>query len=176
MFWIHLALMQFVLSFAGVSQLNPFIPGLKTSHFQGICWYMCNGRLRRSIPHRRLDPWVSRSDDAAARRYPYWNFYADNDSSSTGYWDLLHLQVTRRHFERISRFFFAHMFLTMVYPLYKVTYNFVPDTYKGVVLEDLMPELVALTVDFFSKLLVSVCMSISGALYLSVLFIAVDVG
>ncbi|ETP43629.1 hypothetical protein F442_09668 [Phytophthora nicotianae P10297] len=42
--------------------------------------------------------------------------------------------------------------------------------------EDFMPAIVSLSVDLFSALFVSVCISTSGSLYLSVLFIATDVG
>ncbi|GMF24097.1 unnamed protein product [Phytophthora fragariaefolia] len=43
-------------------------------------------------------------------------------------------------------------------------------------LEDFIPELVAFTVDFFSALFVSACMTTSGSIYLSVMFIVGDVG
>ncbi|POM77428.1 Hypothetical protein PHPALM_5188 [Phytophthora palmivora] len=100
------------------------------------------------------------------------------------------------HHERFQRCFFVHLALTGVYPLYKVLYDLIPQGYRGAVvivlpiwkflakrfvvsttrdLEDFMPELVALSVDFFSALFLSVCMTTSGSIYLSVLFIATDV-
>ncbi|KAG7390140.1 hypothetical protein PHYPSEUDO_008594 [Phytophthora pseudosyringae] len=90
------------------------------------------------------------------------------------------------------RFFFAHMTLIGVYPLFKVLYSHVPLAYRSIVviilpiwkfaakcfvvrssrqLEDYMPELVAFSVDFFGTLFVSVCMYTSGSIYLSGLFI-----
>ncbi|EGZ25991.1 hypothetical protein PHYSODRAFT_326944 [Phytophthora sojae] len=71
--------------------------------------------------------------------------------------------------DRFNRFFFAHMTLIGVYPIYKVLYSFVPSSYRSVVF-------VAFSVDFFGTLFVSVCMYTSGSLYLSGLFIVADVG
>lgn len=101
------------------------------------------------------------------------------------------------HHERFQRSFFVHLALTGIYPLYKALYDLIHPSYRGVVLlvlpmwkfgakrfvvhatrdlEDFMPELVAFSVDFFSALFLSVCMSTSGSIYLSGLFIAADVG
>lgn len=87
------------------------------------------------------------------------------------------------------------MALNVFFGVYKVLYRVVPVTYRGGVilvlpawrfagkhfimwamrdLEDFLPQIVAFTVDFFSALFVSACMSTSGPLYLSVLFIALD--
>ncbi|GMF30555.1 unnamed protein product [Phytophthora lilii] len=41
-------------------------------------------------------------------------------------------------------------------------------------IEDFLPEIVAFTVDFFSSLFISACMSSSGSLYIPAMFIAVD--
>ncbi|ETL39138.1 hypothetical protein L916_09464 [Phytophthora nicotianae] len=103
----------------------------------------------------------------------------------------------RPHIRRYLRLLLAYMSLGAVFPLYKLLYESVPDVYKGgalVVLplwkfaakhyiiwasrelEDFIPVIVAMTVDFFSAMFVSVCISSSGSLYLSFLFIAVDVG
>ncbi|KAK1945944.1 hypothetical protein P3T76_002992 [Phytophthora citrophthora] len=89
------------------------------------------------------------------------------------------------------------MTLAGVFPCYKALYEFIPIGYRGIVivvlplwrlaakqfmvqatreLEDFMPEIVAFTVDFFSALFVSVCMSTSGSSKLAVLFITADVG
>ncbi|KAG6953080.1 hypothetical protein JG687_00012613 [Phytophthora cactorum] len=82
-----------------------------------------------------------------------------------------------------------------IFPLCKVLYDFVPVAYRGVVifvlslwklaakyfivyathdLDDIIPESGAFLVDFFSSLFVSECMSSSGPLYLSFLFIVSD--
>lgn len=101
------------------------------------------------------------------------------------------------HLNRFHRYFLAIMALLGVYPLFKVLYDFVPVVYRsGVIivlpiwrfaakhfivqatreLEDIVSEAVAFVVDFFSSLFVSVCMSSSGPMYLSALFIAADLG
>ncbi|KAG3161718.1 hypothetical protein PC128_g20744 [Phytophthora cactorum] len=100
------------------------------------------------------------------------------------------------HHERFQRCFFVHLALTGVYPLYKVLYDLIPQGYRGAVvvvlpiwkfaakhfvvhatrdLEDFIPELVAFSVDFFSALFLSVCMTTSGSIPLSALFIAADI-
>ncbi|KAG2825077.1 hypothetical protein PC116_g14675 [Phytophthora cactorum] len=89
------------------------------------------------------------------------------------------------------------MALAGVYPLYKVLYDLTPVNFRGGALialplwkfaakhfimwsarelEDFVPAIVALSVDLFSVLFLSVCISTSGSLYLSLLFIATDVG
>ncbi|KAG3212132.1 hypothetical protein PC129_g16902 [Phytophthora cactorum] len=103
----------------------------------------------------------------------------------------------RVNLKRFSRYFFAYMTLAGVFPFYKALYEFIPAKFRGIVvvilplwrlaaknfmvratreLEDFMPEIVAFTVDFFSALFVSVCMSSSGPINLGVFFIAADIG
>ncbi|GMF27578.1 unnamed protein product [Phytophthora fragariaefolia] len=103
----------------------------------------------------------------------------------------------RPHIQRYVRLFLAYMSLGAVFPLYELLYEFVPDIYKSGIfivlpvwkfgakhfimlasreLEDFIPVVVALTVDFFSAMFVSVCISSSGPTYLSVLIIAADIG
>ncbi|POM57815.1 Hypothetical protein PHPALM_37624 [Phytophthora palmivora] len=99
---------------------------------------------------------------------------------------------------RFARYLGSFMMLASIYPLYKVLYGFVPVQYRGIVVvlvlpiwrlsakqfmvqfsrefEDFMPGVIATSVDFFSALFVSVCMSTSQSLYLSMLFIAADIG
>lgn len=43
-------------------------------------------------------------------------------------------------------------------------------------MEDFIPEIIAFSVDFLSALFVSACISASGPIYLSVLFIGADIG
>lgn len=92
---------------------------------------------------------------------------------------------------RFYRYIQAAMGLGTIFPLYKAFYRCVPAEYRGVVwrlaakqfvvrstpeMEDFILGIVATAVDFFSALFVSVCMSTSGSTYLSVLFIAADLG
>ncbi|ETI38906.1 hypothetical protein F441_15264 [Phytophthora nicotianae CJ01A1] len=100
-----------------------------------------------------------------------------------------------RILKKYRRYYQAFMTFIGIFPLCKVLYDFVPVSYRYVViivlplwkfaakhfivyatrgLEDIIPESVAFFADFFSSLFVSVCMSSSGPLYLSFLFIIVD--
>ncbi|ETL77836.1 hypothetical protein F442_09650 [Phytophthora nicotianae P10297] len=99
------------------------------------------------------------------------------------------------HFDRYNRFFFTFMVLCGVFPINKVLYEAVPVEFKTVVvvilpivkfaakhflvlalheLVDVMPVLVALSVDFMTTLFIAVCMSTSGSLTLTILFITAD--
>lgn len=103
----------------------------------------------------------------------------------------------RPYLQRFYRFLFAYLVLGGVYPFYRVVFDFAPVSARGIVilllpmwkfaakhlivkairdLEDFIPELVAFTVDFFSALFVSACMTTSGSVYLSAMFIIADVG
>ncbi|KAL8015660.1 hypothetical protein Plhal710r2_c030g0113311 [Plasmopara halstedii] len=103
----------------------------------------------------------------------------------------------RPYFVRFRRCQHAYMALAIIYPYYKALYDLIPLQYrkftilmlpiwkfgaKYVVigatreLEDFMPQLLSFTVDLYSSLLMSVCMSSAGSLFLSSLFIVVDVG
>ncbi|KAG6955214.1 hypothetical protein JG687_00011360 [Phytophthora cactorum] len=86
------------------------------------------------------------------------------------------------------------MALIGVFPLCSVLYDVMARSYRGIVVIilpiwkfaakrfavrmihelEVVPELVAFSVDFFSALFVSVCMSTSGSFHLAALFIAVD--
>ncbi|KAG7378657.1 hypothetical protein PHYPSEUDO_009787 [Phytophthora pseudosyringae] len=119
---------------------------------------------------------------------------------------MLYLVLGRNVFAKNSRFqvylkrfdtvLSAFASLIVIYPLYKVLYEFVPKHYRAVVVvvlpfwrlaakqimvratrevEDFMPQIVAFYIDFYSTLFISVCMSTSGSMYLSALFITADV-
>ncbi|KAF1791088.1 hypothetical protein GQ600_7098 [Phytophthora cactorum] len=89
------------------------------------------------------------------------------------------------------------MALIAIYPFYKALYDLTPSMYRGVTvmvlpiwkfgakyimvnatrdLEDFIPQIVTFTVDLYSALFISVCMSSAGSVYLSALFIAADFG
>ncbi|KAF4136301.1 hypothetical protein GN958_ATG14473, partial [Phytophthora infestans] len=104
--------------------------------------------------------------------------------------------VLAQHYKQLLNSFFVQMALIGVYPLCRVLYDSIPRSYRDFVviiipiwkftakrfavrmvheLEDFVPELVAFSVDFFSALFVSVCMSTSGSFHLTALFITVDI-
>ncbi|KAG6966235.1 hypothetical protein JG687_00004969 [Phytophthora cactorum] len=87
------------------------------------------------------------------------------------------------------------MTMSGVFPIYKVLYEAVPVAYQIIVvailpivkfaakhfllhplreLVDVMPVLVAFSVDFMTTLFIAVCMSTSGSLTMTILFIAAD--
>ncbi|KAE9345773.1 hypothetical protein PR003_g7776 [Phytophthora rubi] len=197
-FWVRLLLMELILGFAGNSQVNAFVPGLNFTIRKRLVialgtsvGYVATCILAAStigfpvplmmqfgvIPISIYTPLMTRivlGPVLVAKDSPF-----KYDS------DVFHC------------FFFAHMTLIGIFPLYKVLYNHVPVNYRSVVvlvlplwkfaakhfvvsstrkLVDFMPELVAFSVDFFGTLFVSVCMYTSGSFYLSALFILADVG
>ncbi|POM75808.1 Hypothetical protein PHPALM_7039 [Phytophthora palmivora] len=100
------------------------------------------------------------------------------------------------HLQRFHNFFKAHNALLGIYPLFKVLYDCVPVKYQGLAmlvlpiwkfgakkfvvlstrgLEDLIPQIVAFIVDFFSALFVSVCMYSSVSITVTVLIIVLDI-
>eukprot|EP00644_Phytophthora_capsici_P002794 jgi/Phyca11/124800/e_gw1.55.168.1 len=197
MFWIRLGLMVFTLSLAGFSQMNTFIPGFNLTATKmitaslGICvaqvgTYLFEGAVFGfPVPFMWQLGAISMAIYAPAiTRLVFGPGLFQKNS-------LLWL-----HHERFQRCFFVHLALTGVYPLYKVLYDLIPHGYRGAVvfvlpiwkfgakrfvvhatrdLEDFIPELVAFSVDFFSALFLSVCMTTSGSIYLSALFISADI-
>ncbi|POM73345.1 Hypothetical protein PHPALM_9816 [Phytophthora palmivora] len=171
-FWLRLLLMELILGFAGNSQVAAFVPGLPFT-----------------IPKRIIIAM------GVAVCYLGTCLLA---AKLIGFPVPLMMQFGRCSNRNIhTTFFFAHMTLIGVYPLYKVLYNHVPSSYRSIVvivlpiwkfaaksfvvrstrqLEDYMPELVAFSVDFFGTLFVSVCMYSSGSIYLSGLFVLADLG
>ncbi|GMF14685.1 unnamed protein product [Phytophthora lilii] len=102
-----------------------------------------------------------------------------------------------RNLQRHIHYFNAYMALLNIFPLCKVLYDFVPVAYRSIAviilpiwrlaakqymvrstrdMEDFIPGIVAMSVDFFSALFVSVCMTTQSSMYLSMLFIAADIG
>ncbi|GMF48688.1 unnamed protein product [Phytophthora fragariaefolia] len=98
--------------------------------------------------------------------------------------------------DRYFQFFGPFMMLCGAFPMYKVLYELIPVKYRDVAvvilplwkfgakrfivsntrkLEDVMPLLVALSVDFFCSLFVAVCMSTSKSISFTLLVIAVNI-
>ncbi|CEG40586.1 uncharacterized protein PHALS_10775 [Plasmopara halstedii] len=103
----------------------------------------------------------------------------------------------RPYFLRFQRFQYAYFALAVIYPFYKALYDVIPLTYRNFTvimlpiwkfgakylvisatreLEDIMPQTLSFTVDLYSSLFMSVCMSSAGSLLLSTSFIAADLG
>ncbi|KAG3051286.1 hypothetical protein PI125_g26309 [Phytophthora idaei] len=103
----------------------------------------------------------------------------------------------RPYLQRYQRHHAACMALIAIYPFYKALYDLIPSMYRGVTvmvlpiwrfgakyfmvnatrnLENFMPQIVTFTVDLYSALFISVCMSSAGSVYLSALIIAADIG
>lgn len=99
--------------------------------------------------------------------------------------------------DRYNRFFGSFMVLCGVFPVYKVLYDLIPVTYRGVIVvllpawkfaakhfmvrstrdfEDVMPVLVTLAVDFLCTIFISVCMSSTQSISSMLLFVAVNIG
>ncbi|KAJ8555019.1 hypothetical protein ON010_g9463 [Phytophthora cinnamomi] len=104
---------------------------------------------------------------------------------------------SKRQYDRYNRFYGPFVILSLSFPFYKVLYNLVPVAYRGVTviilviwkfsarhvivrktraLEDVMPVLVTLSVDFLSTLFIAVCVSTSRSVYLMLLFTGVNIG
>ncbi|KAG6969265.1 hypothetical protein JG688_00005371, partial [Phytophthora aleatoria] len=199
MFWIRMCLMVFTLVFVGVAELILLIPkiGLTLSKriivsvgctlgYVGTCVLVAKNIVGFPIPF-------------------IWQFGGLLLGIYLPVMLLLVLGLApfrraspfRLHIQIYTRLLFGFMALAGVYPLYKVLYDLTPVNFRGGALialplwkfaakhfimwsarelEDFVPAIVALSVDLFSVLFLSVCISTSGSLYLSLLFIATDVG
>ncbi|GMF49530.1 unnamed protein product [Phytophthora fragariaefolia] len=98
--------------------------------------------------------------------------------------------------DRYYQFFGSFTMLGGVFPIYKVLYELIPVKYRDIAviilpiwkfsakrfivsntrkLEDVMPLVVALSVDFFCSLFIAVCMSTSRSISFTLLFITVNI-
>jgi len=196
-FWVRWSVMFFAISFSGVSQLITFVPGLNftfakrmmvsvgsTAAFVGTCIAGAN-LIRFPVPFMmQLGSVVMGLYIAGMVRLVFTRKEFGRNSA------------LRPYFQRFYRFLFAYLMLGGLFPFYRLVFDLTPASGRAVVilllpvwkfaakhfivkairkLEDFIPELVAFTVDFFSALFVSACMTTSGSLYLSIVFIAADV-
>ncbi|GMF24105.1 unnamed protein product [Phytophthora fragariaefolia] len=198
MFWIRLSVMVFILSVAGFSQMNDFIPGYNLPISKmvvaalGICIIQSGTYLLEGVVFGFPVPFMWQLGAITMAVYAPTVTRLVFGAGLFAKGSLLWL-----HHERFQRSFFVHLALTGIYPFYKALYDIIPQTYRGTVLfalpiwkfaakrfvvhatrdlEDFIPEIVAFSVDFFSALFLSVCMSTSSSIYLTGLFIMTDVG
>ncbi|KAL7684564.1 hypothetical protein Plhal304r1_c035g0109271 [Plasmopara halstedii] len=103
----------------------------------------------------------------------------------------------RPYFVRFQRCQHAYLALAIIYPYYKALYDLTPSPYRTFTvvmlpiwnfgskylviratreLEDFIPQIISFTVDLYTSLFISVCMSSAGSLLLTALFIFVDLG
>eukprot|EP00644_Phytophthora_capsici_P002733 jgi/Phyca11/124918/e_gw1.55.225.1 len=196
-FWIRLTLMSFVMVFAGTSQMVTLVPDINPTFIrrQFVAWgatilYVGGFLLVAYFLSVFPIPLLSYVGGFfMAIYYPVVMvlvFGKQTFSPTAPY---------HHNLQQYIRYFHVFVTLSNVYPLYKVLYGFVPIAYRGIVvfvlpiwrfgakrfvvrairpLEDFMPAIVAMAVDFFSTLFASVCLSTAGSAYLSVLFIGAD--
>ncbi|GMF27588.1 unnamed protein product [Phytophthora fragariaefolia] len=197
MFWVRLSVMVLGLTFVGVSELILFLPNLNFTNNKRIIV-----TIGATIPYvgtciiaakfggfpvpfvwqyggMTLVIYIAAMTLLVFGRQPF----AKNSSS-------------RRDFRRFLYHLFAYCAMVGIFPLFETIYRIVPEQYRVIALvvlpiwklgakhfvirvtyelEDFIPEMVAFTVDFFSALFVSVCISSGGSIHLSMLFIAADV-
>ncbi|OWZ23644.1 hypothetical protein PHMEG_0001449 [Phytophthora megakarya] len=200
MFWIRFSLMVFTLIFVGIVAFNQFVPNFgltfgrrlivsigTTTAYVGSCLLVAATNLI-GFPI----PFMWQIGALLVGVYTPMMFVF-----VFGVAPFAVNSPFRPHLRRYIVLLISYMSLGAVFPLYKLLYEHVPETYKAGALvalpmwrfaakhfmmwtsrelEDFVPVIIALTVDFFSAMFVSVCISSSSSIYLSVLFIAVDVG
>ncbi|KAG2825879.1 hypothetical protein PC129_g8723 [Phytophthora cactorum] len=195
-FWIRVLLVQFILDFVVNSQMIRFIPGLNFTFGKRIVAsvgvstaFVGTGILAAStigFPVPLMMQFAVIPIPIYALIMTLLVLGTDLFAKDSPFKD---------HFDRYNRFFFAFMTMSGVFPIYKVLYEAVPVAYQIIVvailpivkfaakhfllhplreLVDVMPVLVAFSVDFMTTLFIAVCMSTSGSLTMTILFIAAD--
>ncbi|CEG40583.1 uncharacterized protein PHALS_10772 [Plasmopara halstedii] len=105
--------------------------------------------------------------------------------------------ICRPYLLRFQRYQYAYFAFTILYPFCKALHDSIYPTYRNLIvlmlpiwkigakyivisatreLEDIIPQTLSFTVDLYSSLFMSVCMSNSASLLLSLTFIVADVG
>ncbi|KAL3658218.1 hypothetical protein V7S43_016848 [Phytophthora oleae] len=197
MFWIRLTLMVFTMNIPGASQANLFVPGFnKTAatiltESVIVCALQVGTFLLEAVIFGFPVPFLWQIGAismgiyvSVVTRLVYGPAVFVKDSA------------LGRQYKRFLDSFLVGLTLIGIYPLCRVLYDFIPPHNRWVVvliiplwkfaakrfavrmtreLEDFIPELVVFSVDFFSALFVSICMSTAGSFSLTALFIAVDI-
>ncbi|KAE9008797.1 hypothetical protein PF005_g11765 [Phytophthora fragariae] len=196
MFWIRLSLTEFIVIGVGSWQLDLFVPGHKFSLCQqfsltlAICLAQMGTFMLEAVVVGFPVPFM-------------WQFATPTLGiyipvlTRLIYGPSLFVKGSRlqQHFTNFQETVLMNLTVTGIFPFCRVLYNLLPPGYRGVVViilpfwkfgarwfavrmsrqvEDFIPELVAFSVDFFSSLFISVCMSTSGSFYLTALFMVID--
>ncbi|KUF77322.1 hypothetical protein AM587_10013169 [Phytophthora nicotianae] len=195
-FWIRLTLATVIFGFVGMSKLVTLVPDLNPTfkRRQLVAWGASAAYVGTAVPA------------AIILGFPIpLMWYVGGFFVVIHFQAMLLLvfgwkpfRIRSRNLQRFLSYHAAFMTLANIYPLYKILYGFVPVRYRGIVavlvlpmwrflarqfivkltrgLEDFMAQIVAMTIDLFSALFVSACMSTTTSTYLSMIFIAADIG
>ncbi|ETL32683.1 hypothetical protein L916_14763 [Phytophthora nicotianae] len=197
MFWLRVSLMLLIINLAGASQGNLFVPGYNQTVRQviyasiAVTLLQSGSFLLEAMIIGFPVPFMWQLGSMTMGIFvPIVTRFVNGPGV------FVNGSALAQHHKRLLNSFFVHLALIGVYPLCRVLYDLIPHLYRGVVifiiplwkfaakrfavrmvheLEDFVPELVAFSVDFFSALFVSVCMSTSGSFHLTGLFITVDI-
>ncbi|KAE8997520.1 hypothetical protein PF002_g15171 [Phytophthora fragariae] len=197
-FWLRLLLVQLILGFTVNSQMIRFIPGLNLTigkrmaismgasiPFVGTC-LLAAIKIGFPVPlMQQFAPIVIGIFTLPMIFLVLGTVLFATDSP------------LKAHADRYNRFFFSLLALCSAFPAYKLLFERIPVEYRGVAviilpiwklaskqfivsssrkLEDLMPVLVAFSVDFLSTLFIAACMSASRSVSLTLFFMAVNIG
>ncbi|KAG6944578.1 hypothetical protein JG688_00017007, partial [Phytophthora aleatoria] len=199
MFWIRLTLTVAIMGFAAMSKLVTLVPDLNPtfSRRQFVAWGTSAAYVGTAILAAIVIGFP------IPLMWYLGGFFVGTHVQAMlllvfGREPFMKTSACRPNLQRFLRCLAATMTLANIYPLYKVLYGFVPVQNRGIVavlklpiwklcakhfivkctreMEDFVAQIVATIVDFFSALFVSVCISTTTSMYLSMLFIAADIG
>ncbi|KAF1791078.1 hypothetical protein GQ600_7084 [Phytophthora cactorum] len=197
-FWIRLALMVFTTGFIGTSEMATLVPVMEApvskilvAAVLLVTAYMVTALAVSNNVGFPLPFVLQAGGLVVAISFPVILMLVFGKAPFTSD------SPCRPYLRRYQRFHAACMAVIAIYPFYKALYDLIPSTYRGVTvmvlpiwrfgakyfmvnatrdLEDFIPQIVTFTVDLYSALFISVCMSSAGSVYLSALFIAADIG
>ncbi|KAL8015601.1 hypothetical protein Plhal710r2_c030g0112711 [Plasmopara halstedii] len=198
MFWIRQALSVIIAVFLGTFSFKMFIPVLEVSPIQTVAMtflllvlYMTTMLVAASTIGFPL-PFMVQLANAVVGAYMLVVLVLVLGKSP-----FTKESICRPYLQRFQRYQYAFFAVTIVYPFCKALHDSLNPTYRNFIvlmlpiwkfgakyvvisatreLEDIIPQTLSFTVDLYSSLFMSVCMSSSGSLLLSVSFIVVDLG
>ncbi|KAF1780152.1 hypothetical protein GQ600_27295 [Phytophthora cactorum] len=195
MFWVRVSLMTLFMNLAGASQANLFLPGYnqmvrKVIYASVAITILQTGTfILEAVVVGFPMPFMWQTGAVTTGIYaPIVGRFINGPAL------FVQGSALAQHHKRFFNSFLLQMALIGVFPLCSVLYDVMARSYRGIVVIilpiwkfaakrfavrmihelEVVPELVAFSVDFFSALFVSVCMSTSGSFHLAALFIAVD--
>ncbi|KAL8004127.1 hypothetical protein Plhal703r1_c11g0059551 [Plasmopara halstedii] len=198
MFWIRLTIALFMMSIVSNLSFTTFIPVLNVSLIKVLTMaflltvmYITTMLIASSKIGFPL-PFIEQVGNAILAIYIPLVFMLVLGKSP-----FTKKSVCRPYLLRYQRFQYAYFALAILYPYYKALYDSTSPPYRKFTvimlpiwkfgakyfvlsatreLEDLMPQILSFTVDLYSTLFMSVCMSSAGSLLLSASFIVADLG